>query len=417
MRVNNILISIVIPIYNREDFIEQCIKSIISNAPNNIEVILIDDNSTDASESICKEYAKKYNFIKFYKLSTNVGPGMARNFGIEKASGDFIYFVDSDDTLETSKLPKLFKILTENRNIEIFCFNHNLLYENGNSKSVNTFKFQEQIESNLFFENYPHCLTLTLCSCIFNREFILRNKVINFNCSFLEDAMFASQAFLKAKKIYTINEAFYNYRYFSDNSLMKSLEYGGRRKGIITFAKNLILYENLINSESKKIAYNYAFYSIAMRLLLLAIENNKLNQETIKKLPINSDFKTIFQEFNDEEIPNIIFKCIYEKIKKYTLNFTKNLYFAPAGIFSLAIAKELQKNGVKVEGLLDNNPEYSPYSQKAIKNGFAVYPVENINSDNNSIVAIMHTTLATIELSNQLEGRGLVKDKDFICFI
>ena len=79
---------------------------------------------------------------------------MARNFGIEKASGDFIYFVDSDDTLETSKLPKLFKILTENRNIEIFCFNHNLLYENGNSKSVNTFKFQEQIESNLFFENY-----------------------------------------------------------------------------------------------------------------------------------------------------------------------------------------------------------------------------------------------------------------------
>ena len=108
---------------------------------------------------------------------------------------------------------------------------------------------------------------------------------------------------------------------------------------------------------------------------------------------------------------------MYEKIKKCTLDFTKKLYFAPAGIFSLAIAKELQKNGVKVEGLLDNNPEYSPYSQKAIKNGFAVYPVENINSDNNSIVAIMHTTLATIELSNQLEGRGLVKDKDFICFI
>ena len=83
----------------------------------------------------------------------------------------------------------------------------------------------------------------------------------------------------------------------------------------------------------------------------------------------------------------------------------------------MAIAKELQKNGVKVEGLLDNNPEYSPYSQKAIKNGFAVYPVKNINLDNNSIVTITHTTLATIELSNQLERSGLVKDKDFICFI
>lgn len=410
------LVSIIIPVYNRENFIEQCLNSIIRAYLCDYEIILVDDNSTDKSKEICKEYTLQYDFVKLYELGKNVGPGMAREFGIKHSNGEFIYFVDSDDTIVTSKLPMLFEILKNNRNTDIFCFNHNLLYENGEMKNVNTFKSQGKVEIDLFFKNYPHCLTLNLWASIFSRKFILQNNIVNYNCSFLEDAMFASQAFLKAKEIYTIDETFYNYRYFSNNSLMKSLEYDGRRKGIITFARNLISCEGLIDSEPKKISYNYAFYSIAMRLLLLAIENNKLTLDFLDSLHLKLDFKKIFQEFNEEEIPNMLFRSMYEKIKKCTLDFTKKLYFAPAGIFSLAIAKELQKTGVKVEGFLDNNPENSPYSQNAIKSGFSVSSIESTNLTD-SVVAITHTTLATVELSAQLEKRGFVKNKDFICFI
>lgn len=410
------LVSIIIPIYNRENFIAQCLDSIVFSNLADYEIILVDDNSNDKSIEICEKYVERYKCISLYRLSENVGPGMAREFGIKCANGEFIYCVDSDDTLVTTKLAILFEILKNNRNTDIFCFNHNLLYENGTSKTVNTFKTLGNLDTDSFFYKYPHCLTLTLCSCIFNREFISKNNIVNYRCSFLEDAMFACQAFLNAKNIYTINEAFYNYRYYSSNSLMKSLEYEGRLNGIITFSKNLISYKNLINSNPKQVAYDYAFYSLGMRLLLLSIESNKLSTKDTRGFKIDLNFEEIFTDFDDKQIPSMIFGYIYEKIRAYSLNFSKKIYFAPAGIFSLAIAKELGKRDVKIAGFLDNNSKNSPYANRAVNDGFLVLPIENTNLDS-SILVITHTTLATVELSSQFEKRGLIKDKDFICFI
>ena len=90
--------SVIIPVYNVEKYIDRCLKSIISQNYDDLEIIVIDNGSTDSSGSICDTYASEYSNISVYHIE-NHGVGSARNFGLSKARGEFIYFVDSDDYL------------------------------------------------------------------------------------------------------------------------------------------------------------------------------------------------------------------------------------------------------------------------------------------------------------------------------
>ncbi|MCD7809716.1 MAG: glycosyltransferase, partial [Erysipelotrichaceae bacterium] len=96
---NNPLISIIVPVYNVELYINDCIESLVNQTYTNIEIVLIDDGSIDNSSSICNDWEKKDKRVKFYSKS-NGGVSSARNCGIKNAKGDFIFFIDSDDYLD-----------------------------------------------------------------------------------------------------------------------------------------------------------------------------------------------------------------------------------------------------------------------------------------------------------------------------
>lgn len=102
-------VSIIVPIYNVEKFLRECIESLINQSYENIEIILINDDSPDNSKSICEEYQKKDNRIKLYNKE-NGGLSDARNFGIEKSTGEYLIFVDSDDVIDRNYI----KILLDN---------------------------------------------------------------------------------------------------------------------------------------------------------------------------------------------------------------------------------------------------------------------------------------------------------------
>ena len=87
----NSLISVIIPIYNGEDYIESCLDSVLDQTYKNIEILLIDDGSEDSTASLCDRYASIYGNIKSFHIS-NSGPSVARNEGIKKATGEFIFF-------------------------------------------------------------------------------------------------------------------------------------------------------------------------------------------------------------------------------------------------------------------------------------------------------------------------------------
>ena len=108
----NDLISIIIPIYNTEKYLKRCLDSVINKSYENLEIILINDGSTDASEEICKDYLEKDKRIKYFKKA-NGGLSSARNYGIKKSTGKYIGFVDSDDVISYDMFLTLYNNLVE----------------------------------------------------------------------------------------------------------------------------------------------------------------------------------------------------------------------------------------------------------------------------------------------------------------
>lgn len=111
------MISVIIPVYNVEQYLRQCIDSVLAQTYSSIEIILIDDGSTDSSGTICEEYRKNKSIKVFH--TTNRGLSAARNFGIEKSTGEYIYFLDSDDWIDADFLEKAMEKISE---ADILCF-------------------------------------------------------------------------------------------------------------------------------------------------------------------------------------------------------------------------------------------------------------------------------------------------------
>ena len=107
------LISIIIPVYNVERYLKRCLDSLINQTYKNIEILLIDDSSTDGSASICKEYTKIDNRIHYY-LKENSGAGLSRSFGLLHANGDYLGFCDADDYVEKDMYEKMISFMTDN---------------------------------------------------------------------------------------------------------------------------------------------------------------------------------------------------------------------------------------------------------------------------------------------------------------
>lgn len=111
--MENQLISIIVPVYNVEEYLKQCLDSILDQTYRNWELILVNDGSTDSSGLICQEYAEKDARIRYYEKE-NGGLSDARNYGIEQAQGEYLTFVDSDDFLDASHLNVLYNALVNN---------------------------------------------------------------------------------------------------------------------------------------------------------------------------------------------------------------------------------------------------------------------------------------------------------------
>lgn len=106
------LISVIVPVYNVEQYLNKCVDSIIDQTYRNIEILLIDDGSTDTSGAICDEYSQRYDNVKTYHKK-NGGLSSARNYGIERAAGEYLGFVDSDDYIHKEMYERLYSLIRE----------------------------------------------------------------------------------------------------------------------------------------------------------------------------------------------------------------------------------------------------------------------------------------------------------------
>lgn len=180
------MVSIIVPVYNTEQFLHQCIESIINQTYKNIEIILIDDGSTDKSGKICDEYAANDNRIKTIHNS-NSGVSIARNIGLDNANGKYITFIDSDDYVEKNYIETLVNAIETNNAELAICGIKEI--RNSNTKIR---KIRGKL-TGIFYEDY-YAIIDFLCvpfSKIFLRE-IIEKYAIRFNTElrYAEDEIF-----------------------------------------------------------------------------------------------------------------------------------------------------------------------------------------------------------------------------------
>lgn len=159
--MENKLVSIITPVYNSEKYIEECIKSVINQSYKNIEMIIIDDGSTDNSKKIIEKYTESFPFIKYIKCNKNNGVWAARNIGIEKAKGRFISFLDADDLYKKNKIENQINFMLNN-NYSFTYTAYDLINENSTSlnKVINAKEYEDY--NRLLKGNDIGCLTVMI---------------------------------------------------------------------------------------------------------------------------------------------------------------------------------------------------------------------------------------------------------------
>ncbi len=211
--MNKYKVSIIIPVYNMDKFIKECLTSIINQSLKNIEIICIDDCSIDKSSEIINSFVKKDSRFKYIKLEKNSGSGIARNMGISNAKGTFIHFMDPDDFYYNDKvLEKLYFAATEN-DVNIVA---------GNMLAYNTLEekrgiFIQELHFSCsklynFKEEYPSCFGYQ--SFLFKRSLLLDKSIYFPDYLRRQDPVFFLNVMLENELFYGIDEYVYVYRLF-----------------------------------------------------------------------------------------------------------------------------------------------------------------------------------------------------------
>ncbi|RIV74384.1 glycosyltransferase family 2 protein [Flagellimonas aequoris] len=217
------LTSIIIPMYNVGDKLDKCLNSIKNQTYNNLEVILFNDGSSDHTRQACENLTKGDVRFKYFEHK-NIGPGKTRDKAIRLATGEFIFFLDADDTIEPETIEILLKTQKETK-ADIVNYSYNYIRKGVREKRQSVFPKNKLIKKedfkSLLKEDFPNKKELLWFSTI---NLIKRNLIIDNNIYHTDglkvgvDSTFNLSCFLNADGIYSINNALYNY-YYNENSL------------------------------------------------------------------------------------------------------------------------------------------------------------------------------------------------------
>ena len=197
------LISVVVPVYNAGPYLRQCLDSIAAQTYSHMEVILVDDASTDGSGQICKEYAERDERFQYVRFPANRGPSAARNEGVGRAAGAFLSFVDADDYVEPDLLEKLYRSLTESGADISTCGADGIRLESGPARTYSRAEAGCGLAKGAPFNHVPwgqlYCAELAR-ACPFDE-----------NVFYSEDLLFLYEALKRSEKVSCIPDVLYHY--------------------------------------------------------------------------------------------------------------------------------------------------------------------------------------------------------------
>jgi glycosyltransferase involved in cell wall biosynthesis len=286
-------LSIILPVYNVEKYIAKCINSILNIPDNNFELIIVDDCGKDNSIAIAQNILKNTNIIyQVIKHSQNSGLAIARNTGLKHASGEYIYFLDSDDYIDSDLFYTFFNQGYKSQS-DILIGDYFFVKDTGIIKNTSIKEEIFTLNGPNFFKKYYNKSGTVIWRHIYKHNFLKSNKLTFSNLRFQEDSEFSPRALYKAKTITYIPTAFYYYRIRND-SLM-TVDYNSQRfydnLKVVNYLYDFVKQEN-IQSTYKQAFYNQAnatfLYNIAAyakRYRLSSQENEEIQKFLIRMHP------------------------------------------------------------------------------------------------------------------------------------
>jgi len=211
-------ISVIVPVYNTSDYLVKCLDSLVNQTLDELEIIVVNDGSTDNSQEIIDDYASQYSNIKAFQ-KPNGGLSDARNFGIEKAKGEFIGFVDSDDFVDEKMFEIMYGLAKKHDSEIVFC---DLEKVNENGEAFRDLPQSPQLPEKINLEEDFTIfgeMSCFACNKIFKSELFEQDKFIR--GIHFEDIELIPKLILKSKVIAKINEPFYKY-FERQNSITRS---------------------------------------------------------------------------------------------------------------------------------------------------------------------------------------------------
>lgn len=309
--IMNELVSIVVPVYNVEKYLPKCVDSIIEQTYKKLEIILVNDGSTDRSLEICKNYDIKDIRIKVIN-KPNGGLSDARNVGIEHATGEYIAFIDSDDFIKETMIEKMMISLNETSSDICVC-DMEYLYDDGRIDFASGGNFKE---GNVHDDPNLMVINNSACNKLYRRS--LFNDWLFPVGKYYEDLATVPVLLYKAKKLCKVDEAFYVYY---------------QRSGSIAHSAN------------KKIFEIYE----AIHRCLEYVKINGNDPELVTKLYSlyivhGLDLTTIrIKDFDDKAIRNVYLAENMAKLKTYYPNYKNDICYRKCGLKKKLIFKLLEK--------------------------------------------------------------------------
>lgn len=275
-----IKVSVIVPIYNTEKYLKKCLDSLVKQTLKEIEIILVNDGSTDNSESIINEYLKEYKNKIIYIKKENGGQGESRNLALTKVSGEYVTFVDSDDYIDKTSLEKLYnKAVSEKADI-VACTSHIELINNNEILVVDEFKNKEPHKQYILNNAGP-------CGKIIKTDIINKHKLYFPKLRAYEDVAVVALWGIYANKIAFIDEPMYYYL-IREGSTMKQTNYNEKLTHIYDALEHLYTKsKNKYNEELEWIYIEHLLHAASLRFLKFDKykEIQKINKIIKEKFP------------------------------------------------------------------------------------------------------------------------------------
>ncbi|AGR78442.1 glycosyltransferase, family 2 [Aliarcobacter butzleri 7h1h] len=364
----NKLVSIIIPVYNTEEYLDKCLNSCINQTFKDIEIIIINDGSTDNSFEICKEYLKIDSRIRLFNQE-NRGQGFARNFGIMKSKSDFIYFLDSDDFIEPDTIEQLYnQVIFDKSDIVIGGWEKvnedlNQIIKTNPAIDVDVLNSKNKVSYIFSFQ-----FTYVACGILINKKIFLDNFLF-FPNYFHEDLYLMPKIFYFARKISYVDNKFYKWIERNDSSSNSfSMEHAISVGGILVDWSNFLLKEKIYKENQKSLFKGFIkciafgknqtkkFASINQKDEILAYFHNLENNFDINFSKYNQQQQNNISNLNFSHSLNNIYKQI-DNIKQSK----KEIAIYGNGLFGKFIAKELNEQIIVI---LDKNMDIQDNSQR-----------------------------------------------------